>query len=58
MVLTTSAFEQLAQLQARAMGYPDLRLVSVPHPLRGLVAEVVVEKVPDALGVIEGYFGK
>jgi len=58
LVLTTTAFERLAQLQANAMGYPDLRLISVPHPLRGLAANVVVQKVPGALSVMEDYFRK
>ena len=47
--LTTTDFVRLAQLQARAMGYPSLRLIVVPHPLGGLTAEKALEKVPDAV---------
>ena len=57
-MLTTTDFERLARLQSRAMGYPDLRLISVPHPLRGLGADALMVKVPDAVQQLEEYFGK
>ena len=47
--LTTTDFVRLAQLQARAMGFPSLRLVVVPHPLGGISVERALEKVPDAV---------
>lgn len=57
-MLTTTDFERLARLQSRAMGYPDLRLISVPHPLRGLGSDALMVKVPAAVEQLEGYFRK
>ncbi len=33
MVVVTSVFENLARTAARAQGYPDLRLLVLPHPM-------------------------
>jgi hypothetical protein len=32
-VVVTAVFENLARTAARAQGYPDLRLVALPHPM-------------------------
>ena len=33
MAVVTSVFENLARTAARAHGYPDLRLLVLPHPM-------------------------
>ncbi len=32
-VVVTEVFETLARTAARAQGYPDLRLLALPHPM-------------------------
>jgi hypothetical protein len=34
--VTSDRFLELARLQARTLGIPDLRLAVIPHPLAGL----------------------
>jgi hypothetical protein len=55
-VLTTDDFERLARFQARAMGFPDLRIVVVPHPLGGIPAEEALKKAPEAIEKIVAFF--
>ena len=33
LVVVTEVFTNLARIAARAQGYPDMRLVALPHPL-------------------------
>jgi hypothetical protein len=37
--VTTDRFLHLAELEAKALGRPDLRLLVAPHPIAGLDAE-------------------
>lgn len=47
--LGTYEFENLAKLQARSMGHPDLRLVFITHPLGGIPAEEASKKARAAV---------
>jgi hypothetical protein len=38
-VLATNEFEKLARFLAKSMGFPDLRIVVIPHPLGGIPEE-------------------
>ena len=38
------------------MGYPELRIVVVPHPLGGISQDLVLAKAPDAVEVVASYF--
>lgn len=38
------------------MGYPDLRIIVVPHPLGGIPQDLVLEKVPEAVEAVASYF--
>jgi hypothetical protein len=55
-VLATDDFERLARFQARAMGFLQLKLVIVPHPLGGIPAEDALKKAPPLLDIIAGMF--
>ena len=44
MVVTTEKFIELAQLEARSLGVPDLRFELIPHPLGGIPAELAVAR--------------
>ncbi len=46
--LATSEFEQLSRLQARAMGFADLRIITIEHPLGGVRAEQALDKAEGA----------
>ena len=46
--LATSEFLQLSRLQARAMGFAELRVITIEHPLGGVRAEQALEKVEGA----------
>ena len=35
MAVVTAVFENLARTAARAQGYPDMRLLVLPHPMEG-----------------------
>ncbi len=48
--LTTNEFESLARLQARAMGFPDLRIITIQHPLGGITP---AEAEAKAVGTID-----
>lgn len=56
MVLATDDFEKLARFQARAMGFPQLKLVIVPHPLGGIPTEDALKKAAPLLDTIAGMF--
>lgn len=59
--LTTNEFQSLARLQARAMGYPNLRLVTIQHPLGGIPQSEAEAKaagtVDDLLQLLSGGIG-
>lgn len=40
-VVTTTAFEGLTREVARSLGFPDLRVAVVEHPLGGITADAV-----------------
>ena len=42
--VTTDRFIQLGQMQAAALGQPELPLVVIPHPLAGLGAADALER--------------
>ena len=50
--LATDQFAPLARLQARAAGYPDLRVVIVKHPLGGIAPADAAAKADDPAGLI------
>jgi hypothetical protein len=54
--LATVEFEALARLQARSMGYPDLRIVTIPHPLGGIAPADAVAKADDAAATVARLF--
>ena len=41
--MASDRFLELAQLQAKSLGMPDLSLVVIPHPLAGLEAAEAVK---------------
>lgn len=41
-VFTTTKFEQLTRTVAGSYGMPDLRIVTVPHPLGGTDEETIL----------------
>jgi hypothetical protein len=43
-VMGTFEFEQLARLEAKNRGIPDLPLALVPHPLGGIKEDEVIRK--------------
>jgi hypothetical protein len=51
--LATSEFKALSELQARAMGYPNLRIVTIQHPLGGMPADEAILKAQDAANSIK-----
>ncbi len=55
-MLATNEFVSLAKAQARSMGYPDLRLVIVKHPLGGVPEEKALEKSAEAVEQIAEIF--
>ena len=50
--LATGEFEQLSRLQARAMGFPELRVMTIEHPLGGVPAEQALEKADAAASAV------
>ena len=54
--LPTPEFEALARLQAGAMGVPDLRIVTIPHPLGGIPPEEALAKVEGAAATVVQLF--
>jgi hypothetical protein len=54
--LITTAFETLARYQARAMGYPNLRMVVITHPLGGISPDQILAKAKGAAGAVADLF--
>ena len=56
MVFTTTKFEHLTRTVARSYGMPDLRIVTVPHPLGGTDEETILRwadaAVDDVIAVL------
>lgn len=50
--LGTDAFARLAALQAKAMGHPDLLVITVEHPLGGIEPDDVLRKADIAAAAI------
>jgi hypothetical protein len=42
--VTTDRFAELARLQARTLGRPDLALIVIAHPLAGLADDAARER--------------
>ena len=51
-VMGTYEFEQLAKLEARNRGLPELPLALIPHPLGGIREDEVVKKADLAVEVV------
>ena len=49
MVITTQNFRELTQEVAASLGYANLRILTVGHPLGGTSQEVVREWADDAV---------
>ncbi len=43
--VASDRFLELGRLQARTLGWPDLRMVVIPHPLAGLDPAAAEERV-------------
>jgi hypothetical protein len=54
-VVTTEKFIELALLEARSLGVPDLRFELIPHPLGGIPAELAVARGRMLAETIAGY---
>ncbi len=52
----TDAFARLAALQAKAMGHPDLPVITVEHPLGGIEPDEVRRKARVAADAIIARF--
>ncbi len=52
--LATDEFEALAHLQARAMGFPNLRIFTITHPLGGVSEDLALAKVEGAAASVAG----
>lgn len=49
-LITTTSFNGLAKMEARAFGFPDVALLVVPHPVgAGLLADQVIKKADKAM---------
>ena len=55
MVITTDKFIELAELEARSLGIPDLRFELIPHPLGGIPAQLAVARGRMLAERIAGY---
>jgi len=52
--ICTSRFDSLVRTTAKAKGFANLRIVTVPHPIGGIDVTAVKKKADDAInGVIE-----
>lgn len=57
-LVCTDAFVPLAKAEAAALGLPNMRIVSIPHPLGGLLEQEVRAKARAvAPSVIEALVG-
>ncbi len=56
MGVVTAVFENLARIAARAQGYPELRLLVLPHPMESRseadIRAIVRARVPDVLAML------
>lgn len=56
MTVVTEKFVSLAKTSARALGFPDLRFVVVPHPFETLprdrLREIATEKVAECIAQV------
>ena len=52
MVIGTDEFVELARLESRNRGLPDLPLALVPHPLGGIGEEEMLRKVDGAVEAV------
>jgi hypothetical protein len=43
-VITTDKFIQLGQLEARALGVPDMHFEMIPHPVAGIAPELAADR--------------
>jgi hypothetical protein len=50
--MTTSVFRAMAKLEGSMLGYPQSRVVVVPHPLGGLDADAVRAKADGAVDAV------
>ena len=39
------------------MGYPDLRIIVIQHPLGGIPVEEVMQKIPGAVSDVSQFIG-
>jgi len=44
LTVVTEVFQQLGRLQSESLGWPNLRLIVIPHPVAGLEAPMAVER--------------
>ena len=56
-VVTTSVFERLARHEAHTLGFGDLTILVVDHPLGGEPAERVRDKAAQAVAQLAGRLG-
>ena len=56
--VVTAVFENLARTAARAQGYPDLRLLVLPHPMESRpdaeVRAIARQRFADLIGLLAG----
>ena len=56
MAVVTAVFENLARTAARAQGYPDLRLLVLPHPMESRpepeVRAIARQRFADLIGLL------
>jgi hypothetical protein len=55
-LLTTTGFEQLARMQARALGDEELEMIVVQHPIGGIGAAALHDRCDDAAGQALSWF--
>jgi len=57
-VVVTSVFENLARTAARAHGYPDMRMLVLPHPMESRseaeVRAIARERFDELLALVAG----
>ncbi len=42
--ICTSQFSSLIKATARSKGFPDLQIISVPHPIGGIGVDEIIKK--------------
>jgi len=57
-VVVTTVFENLARTAARAQGYPDLRMLVLPHPMEARpeaeVRAIAAARFAELVGLLAG----